>query len=481
MIKATEGEEDISVGEMSENVVITVGDIDGTSFTEIYEGIIKRRAEINDGESADRAFDNLYREGEKNIDWSKWLDNAGVPGKSDPSWIQIEFPDSVTVDLLTIVSGNDFPSRDPENFTLKGSNNDSTWTDLKSWEGQAWSSRFEEKLLPLDNSGAYRYYRLEITKNKGGDKLTQLCEIRLIQVGVFLSLPEKATDPIPDNDSIRVDVESTVSWTPGVNSDSHDVYFGTTDPPPFAGNLSDTIFSPGMLQYNTTYFWKINEKNSDGTRVGDTWSFTTGIAFSDAAFVSQTIPADTLATGETMAVDVLLKNTGESTWDASKGSFSLGSQNPEDNIDWGINKVELDNGELVLPGDEKTFTFNITAPGTPGSYDFQWRMQNQEGWFGAPTENVVISVYIPVGIDRHVQENQILISNPGNSGRVKVQVAHMEEPLLISILTIDGRIVHQRKSSAHLTEINISDLNKGLYLVSVQNGEATNKALILLE
>ncbi len=43
----------------------------------------------------------------------------------------------------------------------------------------------------------------------------------------------------------------------------------------------------------------------------------------------------------------------------------MGSQNPESNKAWGISKVLLENEELVLPGDEKTFAFNVTAPYTP--------------------------------------------------------------------------------------------------------------------
>ncbi len=62
-----------------------------------------------------------------------------------------------------------------------------------------------------------------------------------------------------------------------------------------------------------------------------------------------------------------------------------------------------------------------------------------------------------------------------------VQVAYTEEPLVISISSIEGRIVHQTISSARLTEINISEFDKGLYLVRVQNRDAYNRALILLE
>ena len=215
--------------------------------------------------------------------------------------------------------------------------------------------------------------------------------------------------------------------------------------------------------------------------MGDIWSFTTELAFSDASFVNQNLAEDTLEVGETMSVDIILKNTGESIWDASKGQFSLGSQNPENNRDWGISKVLFETEELVLPGDEKTFTFNVTAPNTPGNYDFQWQMQNQEGWFGNPTDNVVIMVQSTVGISDQLEENQILISNPANSGKIRVQVSYIEEPLVISIFSLEGRIVYQTKSSAQITEINISDFDKGLYLVRVQNKEAQNKALILLE
>jgi hypothetical protein len=266
-----------------------------------------------------------------------------------------------------------------------------------------------------------------------------------------------------------------------VNSESRDVYFGSSNPPTLMGNQSDTIFHPGELEFNTTYYWKINEKNSDGTQVGDVWSFTSEIGFSNAAFVSHVIPEDTIGTSESQVVAVTLKNTGERTWDASKGFFSLRSQNPENNNYWGISKVLLVSEELVLPGDEKTFIFQIAAPDLPGDYNFQWMMQNQEGWFGNPTDNVVINVQSTVGINDQREVNPIVISNPANSGKIMVQVAYIKEPLVISVFSMEGRIVHQTKSSALLTEINIADFDSGMYLVKVQSGEEFNKALILLE
>jgi RHS repeat-associated protein len=50
----------------------------------------------------------------------------------------------------------------------------------------------------------------------------------------------------------------------------------------------------------------------------------------------------------------------------------------------------------VGPGGQANFSFQITAPSTPGSYNFQWRMvQENVQWFGPFTPNVVVTVTAP--------------------------------------------------------------------------------------
>jgi len=54
------------------------------------------------------------------------------------------------------------------------------------------------------------------------------------------------------------------------------VYFGTTNPPPFIGNQTATIFYPGTMTISTTYYWRIDEVGPyGGTTTGTVWSFTT--------------------------------------------------------------------------------------------------------------------------------------------------------------------------------------------------------------
>jgi len=159
-------------------------------------GTITARAEIHSGEGKEKAFDNLFSPGTQNSSWSKWLDNGGTPSASNPSWIQIQLPNAVVVDQLAIISANDGYGRDPEDFNLQASNDGTSWTTLGSWSGQTWN-RFERKDFDFSNSAAYRYYRLNITRNDENVSMTQLCEIMLIGprggVGNRLASDDKAS------------------------------------------------------------------------------------------------------------------------------------------------------------------------------------------------------------------------------------------------------------------------------------------------
>jgi hypothetical protein len=90
--------------------------------------------------------------------------------------------------------------------------------------------------------------------------------------------PGQASNPSPADSAIDVSIYTDLSWTAGVGAISHDIYFGT-DPTPdsgeFQGNQATTTFDPDTLLYDTTYYWRIDELNSQGTTTGNVWSFTT--------------------------------------------------------------------------------------------------------------------------------------------------------------------------------------------------------------
>ena len=93
---------------------------------------------------------------------------------------------------------------------------------------------------------------------------------------IYAAAPSpKSTNPSPVNGATHISIKPILSWTAGIDSISHDVYFGTTNPGTFRGNQTATNFNPGILAENTTYFWRIDEHNASGTITGDVWSFTT--------------------------------------------------------------------------------------------------------------------------------------------------------------------------------------------------------------
>jgi hypothetical protein len=94
--------------------------------------------------------------------------------------------------------------------------------------------------------------------------------------------PYEPSNPYPSNESTGVDVNIDLSWTggdPDLDPVTYDVYFGTVNPPPkVIDNQSSTIYDPGILDINNTYYWKIIAWDSYNTSTsGPIWHFTTRI------------------------------------------------------------------------------------------------------------------------------------------------------------------------------------------------------------
>ncbi|MDD5011120.1 MAG: GDSL-type esterase/lipase family protein, partial [Phycisphaerae bacterium] len=184
--------------------------------------------------------------------------------------------------------------------------------------------------------------------------------------------PGQATNPTPINEAVDVNTTQNIIWTAGPNTTSHNIYFGTINPPPFIGNQTETTYEPGTLLSDTTYYWRIDEKNADRITTGLTWSFTT---------VLPDIGAATNPTPATGATNVSLIQ--DLSWTAGSGAAShdvyFGTVNPppfidnqtETTYDTGIMttsttyywRIDERNGESATIGDVWSFT---TVPPPPG-------------------------------------------------------------------------------------------------------------------
>jgi len=95
--------------------------------------------------------------------------------------------------------------------------------------------------------------------------------------------------PDPANGAVDVKQTQIINWSPGVFAASHQVYLGAdkdavknadTGSPEYKGtrDLGAETYDPGMLEWDTAYYWRIDEVNNtnpDSPWTGILWSFTT--------------------------------------------------------------------------------------------------------------------------------------------------------------------------------------------------------------
>jgi len=96
-------------------------------------------------------------------------------------------------------------------------------------------------------------------------------------------------NPNPANGAVDVKQTQIITWSPSVFAASHQLYFGTdkeavrnadTGSPEYKGtrDLGAESYDPGKLEWDTTYYWRVDEvnnANADSPWTGILWSFTT--------------------------------------------------------------------------------------------------------------------------------------------------------------------------------------------------------------
>lgn len=90
----------------------------------------------------------------------------------------------------------------------------------------------------------------------------------------------KASRPILPIGWQAAPVLSKLYWAPALYAASHKVYFGTNSNPHLEASkrtFSDSSHSSQILQYNTTYYWCVDELDSQGNvlETSDIWNFKT--------------------------------------------------------------------------------------------------------------------------------------------------------------------------------------------------------------
>ncbi|WP_228760005.1 ThuA domain-containing protein [Pseudactinotalea sp. HY158] len=130
------------------------------------------------GENPPRETAANLTDGDENTKWLAFDDVATVT---------YELVEPAVITEYAMVSANDFPGRDPGAWTVRGSTDGESWTDLDT-RSDDFSQRFLRKSYEIDNSTEYQYFQLEVREN-GGESATQLAD--------WLLFTEEAVNP-PD-------------------------------------------------------------------------------------------------------------------------------------------------------------------------------------------------------------------------------------------------------------------------------------------
>jgi hypothetical protein len=122
-----------------------------------------------------------------------------------------------------------------------------------------------------------------------------------------------ATNPVPQTGSTIDTTQPDFQWEPGLGAASHDVYLGTdsskvsdaTRETPLGvlvvQGIEPNSYDPGVLQADTTYFWRIDEVKGQTVQKGNVWNFyippitaynpspVNGVLFADANFLDPAV------------------------------------------------------------------------------------------------------------------------------------------------------------------------------------------------
>lgn len=197
--------------------------------------------------------------------------------------------------------------------------------------------------------------------------------------------PDEPSDPYPSNGSTGVTIFIDLKWTcgdPGNESNyTYTVYFGTENPPTLVSqNQSTTIYNPGVLARETTYYWQVIAYKGNESFQSPIWRFTTA---SNQPPLQSMIFSGPAAAGS--GIDL---------------NFSAASADPEgDQVyyqwDWGDGNISGWLGPYAF-GERIVTTYHWTRN---GSYDIKVRAKDINGSEGAwsITHHITIARQIELG------------------------------------------------------------------------------------
>ena len=208
-----------------------------------------------------------------------WL----AAGSGEPVWLQCEFDGVYKIHEMRVWNYNvmfelmlGFGFKDT---TVEYSTDGETWTALGDFVFARGTAKmgYEANTIVDFQGVAAKYVRLTAQSGYGMMGQFGLSEVQ------FMYIPVVAREPQPESGATDVEIGAVLDWRSGREAASHQVYLGTeeaavVDGTAPAATVSDSLYDPGVLTMDATYYWRIDEVNEAeaiATWAGPVWSFST--------------------------------------------------------------------------------------------------------------------------------------------------------------------------------------------------------------
>ncbi|OHB66806.1 MAG: hypothetical protein A2Y76_00685 [Planctomycetes bacterium RBG_13_60_9] len=220
-----------------------------------------------------------------------WLSDKGPS-----AWIQYDLAKRYKLDKMQVWNSNQametlfgFGAR---NVKVEYSTDGTNWTALGDYEfARAPGADMYVGDIVIDFAGAVaQYAKLTISSNWGGIfQQYSLSEVR------FYSIPVVAREPKPAPGTTNLHPQVAMSWRPGREAASHELYIGTDQHAVTDGAMAPvTTAQPAYdlaADLSKTYYWKVvevNQAQTPTTWTGPVWNFSTATTITVDDFESYT-------------------------------------------------------------------------------------------------------------------------------------------------------------------------------------------------
>ena len=240
-----------------------------------------------DGSGLSGPDENPVHVGGNATEGTMWMSN------NMKAWIQFNFDKPYYLGEMWVWNFNQNAARGFKEVTIEYSPDGMNWFTLEGWvnkltgaaefpQAPGTDGYAHDTVVDFDGTKA-QSLKLTMVTNWGEGTNAGIAEVRFNTV-----VPRTAWDPIPAHRSENLPRDIVLGWQGGRFAVSHDVYLGTdeaavtnatTSSGEYLGNQLDTNYSLEGLALGETYYWRIDEVNTEHPESpwkGEIWRFKIG-------------------------------------------------------------------------------------------------------------------------------------------------------------------------------------------------------------